>query len=59
MICSLVAATWAVLAVCGTSYAQGGTTSTLSGVVVDASGGVIPGADVVAKHNAIVSRVNW
>src|SRR5215510_11251991 len=29
-----------------------GTTSTLAGVVVDTSGGVIPGADVVAKHNA-------
>lgn len=33
-------------------YAQGGTTSTLSGVIVDKSGGVIPGADVVAKHAA-------
>jgi len=27
-------------------------TSTLSGVVVDSAGGVIPGADVVIKHNA-------
>ncbi|MEW5982628.1 MAG: carboxypeptidase regulatory-like domain-containing protein [Acidobacteriota bacterium] len=32
--------------------AQGGTTSTISGVVVDTGGGVIPGADVSIKHNA-------
>jgi len=31
--------------------AQGATTQTLSGTVVDASGAVIPGADVVAKHS--------
>jgi hypothetical protein len=37
----------------GMAYAQGGaTTSSLSGSVVDASGGVIPGADIVAKNNA-------
>jgi hypothetical protein len=36
-----------------TSYAQGGgSTSSLSGVVVDASGGVIPGAEVLVKNNA-------
>jgi hypothetical protein len=29
-----------------------GQTSTLSGVVVDTAGGVIPGADVVIRHNA-------
>jgi hypothetical protein len=40
------------LAMAGTSYGQGGTTSTLAGVVVDGSGAVIPGADVVARHNA-------
>ena len=34
------------------AYAQGGTTATLSGIVVDVSGGVVPGADVVAKHVA-------
>ena len=34
------------------AYAQGGTTQTLSGTVVDTSGAVIPGADVVAKHTA-------
>jgi hypothetical protein len=32
------------------AYGQGATTQTLSGTVVDASGAVIPGADVVAKH---------
>jgi hypothetical protein len=32
------------------AYAQGSTTQTLSGTVVDSSGAVIPGADVAAKH---------
>src|SRR4051794_6608145 len=43
----------AVLAM-GTSrgYGQGATTSTLSGTVVDASGAVLPGANVVVKHTA-------
>jgi Carboxypeptidase regulatory-like domain/TonB-dependent Receptor Plug Domain len=31
------------------AYAQGGTTSTLSGIAVDASGAVLPGADVTIK----------
>src|SRR5215510_13548685 len=38
---------------CGTgtfASAQGATSQTLSGTVVDASGAVIPGADVAAKH---------
>ena len=35
------------------AYAQGGaTTATLSGVVADTSGGVVPGADVTVKDNA-------
>lgn len=33
-------------------FAQGGSASSLSGVVVDASGGVIPGADVKVKNDA-------
>jgi Carboxypeptidase regulatory-like domain/TonB dependent receptor-like, beta-barrel/TonB-dependent Receptor Plug Domain len=33
-------------------YGQGGTTSTISGVVTDVGGGVVPGADVTVKHNA-------
>jgi hypothetical protein len=32
-------------------FAQGGTTSTLNGTVVDTSGAVLPGADVSAKHS--------
>ncbi|HVL66241.1 MAG TPA: TonB-dependent receptor [Vicinamibacterales bacterium] len=32
------------------AYAQGSTTSTITGRVVDASGGVLPGATIVAKH---------
>ncbi len=34
------------------AFAQGGTTNTISGVVVDSGGGVVPGADVVVKHSA-------
>src|SRR2546425_5598114 len=45
-------ATCVTLGFAGVSFAQGGTTSALAGVVVDTSGGVIPGADVVAKQNA-------
>ena len=41
------------------AYGQGGaTTSSLSGVVVDSSGGVIPGADVVVKNNATGGAFN-
>ncbi len=32
------------------AYAQGATSQTISGTVVDTTGAVIPGADVVAKH---------
>src|SRR5258708_11093216 len=39
-------------AVSSAAYAQGSTTQTLSGTVVDTSGAVMPGADVAAKHNA-------
>jgi hypothetical protein len=34
----------------GAAFAQGSTTSTISGRVVDTSGGVLPGATVTAKH---------
>ena len=41
----------------GSAFAQGaGTTTSLSGIVTDAQGGVIPGADVVAKSNATASE---
>jgi hypothetical protein len=33
------------------AYAQGSSTASISGVVVDSSGGVIPGADVLVKNN--------
>src|SRR5215211_5261506 len=42
------------LAMCASSslaFAQGGTTSTLNGTVVDTSGAVLPGADISAKHS--------
>ena len=34
------------------AHAQGGATSSITGVVTDTSGGIIPGADVVAKNKA-------
>jgi hypothetical protein len=34
------------------AFAQGGSTAALSGVVVDAAGGVVPGATVIVKNNA-------
>jgi hypothetical protein len=41
------------LAWAGSVFAQGAaTTSTISGVVVDSAGGVVPGADVTIKHVA-------
>jgi len=49
---SLVTVLVALFASFGTlAYGQGATSQTLSGTVVDASGAVIPGADVSAKHN--------
>ena len=49
-------ALWALIIVAfaaSTAYAQGGgSTASLGGSVVDASGGVIPGASVSAKNNA-------
>jgi Carboxypeptidase regulatory-like domain/TonB dependent receptor len=38
------------------AYAQGGATSSLSGVVVDTGGGVVPGATVVVKNTATGSQ---
>jgi carboxypeptidase family protein/TonB-dependent receptor-like protein len=48
-VCAFVA--WTSLASAVIS-AQGGATSTISGSVTDGSGGIIPGADIVAKNNA-------
>jgi len=36
----------------GTAFAQGSTTSSMAGTVVDSGGGVIPGATVVVKNNS-------
>jgi hypothetical protein len=48
----VVALVAALVLVSGSAFAQGGATSTIAGSVTDASGGIIPGADVVAKNNA-------
>ena len=37
---------------CCIGFAQGGATSSLNGTVVDQSGGIIPGADVLVKNEA-------
>src|SRR5436190_12137517 len=34
------------------AVAQGGTTSTISGIALDNTGGVVPGANINIKHNA-------
>ena len=38
------------------AFGQGGITTSLSGVVVDTQGSVVPGADVVAKNNATTAE---
>jgi hypothetical protein len=41
-----------VLGLAGSAAGQGATSSTISGTVTDSGGGVVPGADVTAKHDA-------
>jgi len=43
---------WLLTLVASSAFAQGGATSSISGVVVDTDGGVIPGATVSAKNEA-------
>src|SRR5687768_8065932 len=45
----LIAAVLVALSAPSLSFAQGATTSTLTGTVIDAAGGVIPGATVTVK----------
>ncbi|MFO7694269.1 MAG: TonB-dependent receptor [Vicinamibacterales bacterium] len=40
------------------AFAQGGSTSTISGTVTDSTGAVVPGADVVVKHVATNTTYN-
>jgi hypothetical protein len=51
----LCAASFLVVAAT-TLYAQGGATSSITGVVADSDGGVIPGANVVVTSNATGSK---
>jgi hypothetical protein len=50
--CCVLAIACAALAIAYPASAQGGASSTLSGVVLDTGGGIVPGADVVAKNDA-------
>jgi hypothetical protein len=47
-----------MLAAAAGASAQGGATSSITGTVVDSSGGIVPGADVVAKNNANATTYN-
>ena len=49
---SLVLALALTLVVSSNSYAQGGASSSITGVVKDTGGGVLPGASVVVSSNA-------
>jgi len=40
------------------AFAQGGSTSTIAGTVADTTGAVVPGADIVIKHNATGTTFN-
>jgi carboxypeptidase family protein len=51
----LVLAALLLTLVSAPAFAQGGTTSSITGVVVDSGGGVIPGATVVAKSDTMTS----
>lgn len=37
------------------AFAQGGVAASLSGTVIDSTGAVVPGADIVVKNNATAS----
>ncbi|TAK11180.1 MAG: carboxypeptidase regulatory-like domain-containing protein, partial [Acidobacteria bacterium] len=48
----LVLALSLIFGLSAAAFAQGGATSSISGVVVDATGGVVPGATVTVKNEA-------
>ncbi len=48
----LVLASLCVSVLSAPAYSQGGSTSSVTGVIVDTAGGVLPGASVVVKSNA-------
>ncbi len=48
----LVLALSVMLGLSATAFAQGGSTSSISGVVVDSTGGVVPGATITVKNDA-------
>jgi hypothetical protein len=48
----LLWASWLIVLFSSSAYAQGAATSSITGVVSDAGGGVLPGATVVATSNA-------
>ncbi len=51
--CRRVTLAWALTTLASAyAFAQGGATSSISGVVVDTGGGVLPGATVVVRNNA-------
>ncbi|HXH05015.1 MAG TPA: TonB-dependent receptor [Vicinamibacterales bacterium] len=52
LLCLAAVAAFGATAATGPAYAQGGITTSLSGIVVDTSGGVLPGAQVTVKNVA-------
>jgi len=56
--CLLLLMVLATIVATAPAFAQGGSTSTIGGTVTDASGAVVPGADIVVKNNATATTYN-